>query len=75
MIIVTFFDSEEQVVDKIKAVFQVLTIGQIYKVITGKDAVEDYHGIESSIHFIRKKMGHDITQYIRRYGYKFRIEK
>ncbi len=29
---------------------------------------------ENSIYFIRKKMGHEIIQNIRGYGYKFKIE-
>lgn len=131
MIIVTFSDPEEQVVEKIKAVLaeeqeidsisiadekemvfgdveiltkqrrvflkgkevelttrefdvlytlayyhdQVLTTGQIYKAITGEDVMGDYHGIESSVYAIRKKLGRDIIQNIRGYGYQFRKMK
>lgn len=131
MIIVTFSDSEEQVVEKIKAVLaedqeiecipvidgkemafgdleiraeqrrvylkgkevelttrefdvlytlayyhdQVLTTRQIYKAITGEDVMGDYHGIESSVYSIRKKLGHNIIQNIRGYGYQFRKMK
>ncbi len=130
MIIVTFSDPEEQVVEKIKAVLaedqeiecisitngkemtfgdveirtkqrkvlfkgkeveltarefdvlytlayyhdQVLTTRQIYKAITGEDVVSDYHGIESSIYSIRKKLGHSIIQNIRGYGYQLKKE-
>ncbi len=130
MIIVTFSDPEEQVVEKIKAVLaedheiecisiadekemmfgdieirtkqrkvfckgkeielttrefdvlftlayyhdQVLTTRQIYKAITGEDIMGDYHGIESSIYSIRKKLGHNIIQNIRGYGYQFKKE-
>lgn len=130
MIIVTFSDPEEQMVEKIKAVLaedheiecititdgkeimlgdieiqakrrkvflkgkavelttrefdvlytlayyhdQVLTTGQIYKAITGEDASGDYHGIESSIYSIRKKLGHNIIQNIRGYGYQLKKE-
>lgn len=130
MIIVTFSDPEEQVVEKIKAVLaedqeiecifiaegeeiivgdveirakqrkvyfkgkevelttrefdvlytlayyhdQVLTTRQIYKAITGEDVMEDYHGIESSVYAIRKKLGHDIIQNIRGYGYQLKKE-
>jgi len=128
MIIVTFSDPEEQVVEKIKAVLaedqeiecisivdgkemvfgdieiwakqrkvffkgeqvelttrefdvlytlayyhdQVLTTRQIYKAITGEDAMGDYHGIESSIYSIRKKLGRNIIQNIRGYGYQLK---
>lgn len=131
MIIVTFSDPEEQVVEKIKAVLaedheiecisiadgkemvfgdieiltkqrkvfykgkeielttrefdvlftlayyhdQVLTTRQIYKAITGEDIIGDYHGIESSIYSIRKKLGRSIIQNIRGYGYQFKKEK
>ncbi len=131
MIIVTFSDPEEQVVEKIKAVLaedheieyiqiageeelnfgdveiqtkqrkvflrgkeveltarefdvlytlayyhdQVLTTRQIYKAITGEDIISDYHGIESSVYAIRKKLGHDIIQNIRGYGYQLKKEK
>lgn len=131
MIIVTFSDPEEQIVEKIKAVLvedqeiecisiidgkemtfgdleirtkqrqvflkgkevelttrefdvlytlayyhdQVLTTRQIYKAITGEDVMSDYHGIESSIYSIRKKLGHNIIQNIRGYGYQFKKEK
>lgn len=53
---------------------QVLTTGQIYRAITGEEAVDDYHGIESSIYSIRKKLGHDIIQNIRGYGYQLKKE-
>lgn len=131
MIIVTFSDPEEQVVEKIKAVLaedweiecipivggkemsfgdveiwtkqrrvflkgkevelttrefdvlytlayyhdQVLTTRQIYKAITGEDVMGDYHGIESSVYTIRKKLGRNIIQNIRGYGYQFKKEK
>ena len=131
MIIVTFSDPEEQVVEKIKAVLvedheiecisivdgkemtfgdveirtkqrkvffkgkeveltprefdvlytlayyhdQVLTTRQIYKAITGEDVMGDYHGIESSVYSIRKKLGRNIIQNIRGYGYQFKKEK
>ncbi|MCI9071973.1 MAG: winged helix-turn-helix transcriptional regulator [Lachnospiraceae bacterium] len=131
MIIVTFSDSEEQVVEKLKAVLvedqeiecisitddkemifgdveirtkqrkvflkgkeielttrefdvlytlayyhdQVLTTRQIYKAITGEDVMDDYHGIESSIYSIRKKLGHDIILNIRGYGYQLKKER
>ena len=131
MIIVTFSDREEQVVEKIKAVLaedqeiecistadgkemvfgdveiltkqrrvflkgkevelttrefdvlytlayyhdQVLTTRQIYKAITGEDVMSDYHGIESSIYTIRKKLGRNIIQNIRGYGYQFKKAK
>ncbi len=131
MIIVTFSDPEEQVVEKIKAVLaedheieyissidrnemtfgdieirtkqrkvffkgkeielttrefdvlftlayyhdQVLTTRQIYKAITGEDITGVYHGIESSIYSIRKKLGRSIIQNIRGYGYQFKKEK
>lgn len=130
MIIVTFSDPEEQVVEKIKAVLaedqeiecihvtdrkemafgdleiraeqrrvylkgkevelttrefdvlytlayyhdQVLTTRQIYKAITGEDVMGDYHGIESSVYSIRKKLGHNIIQNIRGYGYQLKKE-
>ncbi len=130
MIIVTFSDPEEQVVEKIKAVLaedheiecipivdgkemtfgdveirtkqrkvffkekeveltprefdvlytlayyhdQVLTTRQIYKAITGEDVMGDYHGIESSVYSIRKKLGRNIIQNIRGYGYQFKKE-
>lgn len=130
MIIVTFSDPEEQVVEKIKAVLaedqeieclsvddnkemtfgdmeirtkqrkvlfkgkeveltagefdvlytltyyhdQVLTTRQIYKAITGEDVAGDYHGIESSIYSIRKKLGHNVIQNIRGYGYQLKKE-
>ena len=131
MIIVTFSDPEEQVVEKIKAVLvedheiecisivdgkemtfgdveirtkqrkvffkgkeveltprefdvlytlayyhdQVLTTRQIYKAITGEDVMGDYHGIESSVYSIRKKLGRNIIKNIRGYGYQFKKEK
>ena len=131
MIIVTFSDPEEQVVEKIKAVLaedheiecisivdgkemtfgdveirtkqrkvffkgkeveltprefdvlytlayyhdQVLTTRQIYKAITGEDVMGDYHGIENSVYSIRKKLGRNIIQNIRGYGYQFKKEK
>lgn len=131
MIIVTFSDPEEQVVEKIKAVLaedqeiesisiadgkeirfgdveiqtkqrkvflkgkeielttrefdvlytlayyhdQVLTTRQIYKAITGEDVMGDYHGIESSIYSIRKKLGRDVIQNVRGYGYQLKKEK
>lgn len=131
MIIVTFSDPEEQVVEKIKAVLaedqeiesisiadgkeirfgdveiqtkqrkvffkgkeielttrefdvlytlayyhdQVLTTRQIYKAITGEDVVGDYHGIESSVYSIRKKLGRDVIQNVRGYGYQLKKEK
>lgn len=131
MIIVTFSDPEEQVVEKIKAVLaedqeiesisiadgkeirfgdveiqtkqrkvflkgkeielttrefdvlytlayyhdQVLTTRQIYKAITGEDVMDDYHGIESSVYSIRKKLGRDVIQNVRGYGYQFKKEK
>lgn len=53
---------------------QVLTTGQIYRTITGEEAIDDYHGIESSIYSIRKKLGHDIIQNIRGYGYQLKQE-
>ena len=130
MIIVTFSDPEEQVVEKIKAVLaedqeieclsvddnkemtfgdmeirtkqrkvlfkgkeveltarefdvlytlayyhdQVLTTRQIYKAITGEDVAGDYHGIESRVYFIRKKLGRKIIQNIRGYGYQLKKE-
>ena len=54
---------------------QVLTTRQIYKAITGEDIMSDYHGIESSVYAIRKKLGHDIIQNIRGYGYQLKKEK
>lgn len=54
---------------------QVLTTRQIYKAITGEDIIGDYHGIESSIYSIRKKLGRSIIQNIRGYGYQFKKEK
>ena len=131
MIIVTFSDPEEQVVEKIKAVLaedqeiesitiadgkeirfgdveiqtkqrkvflkgkeiesttrefdvlytlayyhdQVLTTRQIYKAITGEDGMGDYHGIESSVYSIRKKLGRDVIQNVRGYGYQLKKEK
>lgn len=131
MIIVTFSDPEEQIVEKIKAVLaedqeiesisiadgkeirfgdveiqtkqrkvflkgkeielttrefdvlytlayyhdQVLTTRQIYKAITGEDVMDDYHGIESSVYSIRKKLGRDVIQNVRGYGYQFKKEK
>ena len=54
---------------------QVLTTRQIYKAITGEDVMGDYHGIESSIYTIRKKLGRNIIQNIRGYGYQFKKEK
>mgnify|MGYP000594837197 CR=1 FL=1 len=131
MIIVTFSDPEEQVVEKIKAVLaedqeiesisiadgkeirfgdveiqtkqrkvffkgkeielttrefdvlytlayyhdQVLTTRQIYKAITGEDVMGDYHGIESSVYSIRKKLGRDVIQNVRGYGYQLKKEK
>ncbi|MEY8236631.1 winged helix family transcriptional regulator [Clostridiaceae bacterium] len=130
MIIVTFSDPEEQVVEKIKAVLvedheiecisivdgkemtfgdveirtkqrkvffkgkeveltprefdvlytlayyhdQVLTTRQIYKAITGEDVMGDYHGIESSVYSIRKKLGRNVIQNIRGYGYQLKKE-
>ena len=130
MIIVTFSDPEEQVVEKIKAVLvedheiecisivdgkemtfgdveirtkqrkvffkgkeveltprefdvlytlayyhdQVLTTRQIYKAITGEDVMGDYHGIESSVDSIRKKLGRNVIQNIRGYGYQLKKE-
>lgn len=50
---------------------QVLTAGQIYRIITGEEAVRNHHGIESGIYSIRKKLGHDIIENIRGYGYRF----
>lgn len=50
---------------------QVLTVQQIYKAVTGEESVEDYHSIESSIYSIRKKLGHDVIETVRGYGYKF----
>ena len=116
MIIVTFSDPEEQVVEKIKAVLaedqeiesisiadgkeirfgdveiqakqrfdvlytpayyhdQVLTTRQIYKAITGEDVMGDYHGIDSSVYSIRKKLGRDVIQNVRGYGYQLKKEK
>ena len=131
MIIVTFSDPEEQVVEKIKAVLaedqeiesisiadgkeirfgdveiqtkqrkvflkgkeielttrefdvlytlayyhdQVLTTRQIYKAITGEDVMGDYHGIESSVYSIRKKLGRDVIQNVRGYGYQLKKGK
>ena len=131
MIIVTFSDPEEQVVEKIKAVLaedqeiesisiadgkeirfgdveiqtkqrkvflkgkeielttrefdvlytlayyhdQVLTTRQIYKAITGEDVMGDYHCIESSVYSIRKKLGRDVIQNVRGYGYQLKKEK
>ena len=131
MIIVTFSDPEEQIVEKIKAVLaedheieciqiadgremnfgdveiqtkqrkvffkgkeielttrefdvlytlayyhdQVLTTRQIYKAITGEDVMGDYHGIESSVYSIRKKLGRDVIQNVRGYGYQLKKEK
>ena len=49
---------------------QVLTTRQIYKAITGEDVMGDYHGIESSVYSIRKKLGRNIIQNIRGYGYQ-----
>ena len=130
MIIVTFSDPEEQVVEKIKAVLvedheiecisivdgkemtfgdveirtkqrkvffkgkeveltprefdvlytlayyhdQVLTTRQIYKAITGEDVMGDYHGIESSVYSIRKKLGRNVIQNNRGYGYQLKKE-
>lgn len=54
---------------------QVLTTQQIYKAITGEEAMGDYHGIESSIYSIRKKLGRNIIQNIRGYGYQFKKER
>ena len=54
---------------------QVLTTRQIYKAITGEDVMGDYHGIESSVYSIRKKLGRSIIQNIRGYGYQFKKEK
>ena len=54
---------------------QVLTTRQIYKAITGEDVMSDYHGIESSIYTIRKKLGRNIIQNIRGYGYQFKKAK
>ena len=54
---------------------QVLTTRQIYKAITGEDVMGDYHGIESSVYSIRKKLGRNIIQNIRGYGYQFKKEK
>lgn len=53
---------------------QVLTTRQIYKAITGEEASGDYHGIESSIYSIRKKLGRGIIQNIRGYGYQLKKE-
>lgn len=53
---------------------QVLTTRQIYKAITGEDVMGDYHGIESSVYSIRKKLGHNIIQNIRGYGYQLKKE-
>lgn len=53
---------------------QVMTTGQIYRAITGEDATDDYHGVESSIYSIRKKLGRDIIQNIRGYGYQIKKE-
>lgn len=50
---------------------QVLTVQQIYKAVTGEGSVEDCHSIESSIYSIRKKLGHDVIETVRGYGYKF----
>lgn len=52
-----------------------LTTRQIYKAITREDVMDDYHGIESSVYSIRKKLGHNIIKNIRRYGYQFRKKK
>lgn len=54
---------------------QVLTTRQIYKAITGEDVMGDYHGIESSVYAIRKKLGHDIIQNVRGYGYQLKKEE
>ena len=54
---------------------QVRTTKQIYKAITGEDVMGDYHGIESSVYSIRKKLGRNIIQNIRGYGYQFKKEK
>lgn len=50
---------------------QILTVRQIYKAVTGEKSVEDYHSIESSIYSIRKRLGHDVIETFRGYGYKF----
>lgn len=52
---------------------QVLTTRQIYKAITGEDVMGDYHGIESSVYSIRKKLGRDVIQNVRGYGYQLKI--
>ena len=54
---------------------QVLTTRQIYKAITGEDVMGDYHGNENSVYSIRKKLGRNIIQNIRGYGYQFKKEK
>ena len=54
---------------------QVLTTRQIYKAITGEDVMGDYHGIESSVYSNRKKLGRNVIQNIRGYGYQFKKEK
>ncbi len=33
----------------------------------------DYHGIESSVYSIRKKLGRDVIQNVRGYGYQLKI--
>lgn len=53
---------------------QVLTTRQIYKAITGEDVMGDYHGIESSVYSIRKKLGRNVIQNIRGYGYQLKKE-
>lgn len=50
---------------------QVLTAEQIYKAVTGEEALGDYHSIENSIYSIRKKLEHDVIQNVRGYGYRF----
>lgn len=50
---------------------QVLTVEQIYKAVTGEEALGDYHSIENSVYSIRKKLKHDVIQNVRGYGYKF----
>jgi DNA-binding response OmpR family regulator len=35
----------------------------------------DYHGIESSVYSIRKKLGRDVIQNVRGYGYQLKKEK
>lgn len=53
---------------------QLLTTRQIYKAITGEEVMGDYHGIESSVYSIRKKLGYNIIQNIRGYGYQLKKE-